>query len=172
MGRLACLGSPAYRRVMLRVLAVSIWLGALAVLLAGFAPALARIMLHQEFPLLALGTVGTIVLAHKALGISRDRGFGGRKLFGDKPSWTLVVQLLLLVALFVFGLCLPEGRANGEICTKTLNGLSVQLSTTECLALRVRSLQFFAVSWLTFGWFAVVELVSGCCAGSLFKVIK
>jgi hypothetical protein len=143
---------------LLAIIVVAVWLLAAALFVATFIASLTLLLFWFDgWPVIA-ATFLVILVAKSALATSGLRGKELLQFFKGKQTWMFIVQLVLLALMFVLALSIPSGRANGDVCAKTVNGERIELSPGDCRTLRIRTLRFFTEAWMTVGWLGVVQL--------------
>jgi len=144
---------------LLAFIAAASWLAAFGLFVATFVSTLIPLTLQvDDWPLIAASLL-IIVLAKAALTSSGLRGKEVLTFFKGKPTSVFVVQVLLLGLWLGLGGWIPAGKANGDVCVRTEDGIRRELSAVECEFLRMRIVRCAAGSWMTIGWLAVAQFV-------------
>jgi hypothetical protein len=144
---------------LLAFIAAVSWLAAFGLFAATFVSTLVPLTLQLDgWPFLAAALL-IIVLAKAALAASGLRGKEILKFFSGKPTSVFVVQVLLLGLWLGLGGWIPPGKANGDVCVRTEDGIDRELSAPECEFMRMRFVRCAAGSWMTIGWLAVAQFV-------------
>jgi len=143
----------------LAILALSIWLVAFGVFVASFVPLLATHLLPFSAELFVVGVFAVVILGKKALKASVLDGVGALKFYRNKPKWTWVVQILLILVLWAVLLVAPTGREINGKCAPGYSawGARVELTLVECNALRLGNLRGAMAALMVFGWVAVAQ---------------
>ncbi|HEY3254685.1 MAG TPA: hypothetical protein VGJ91_12080 [Polyangiaceae bacterium] len=145
-----------------------IWLVSLGLFLAGLGRgpglALEQLLFRGEFSALFVGHLIVVLLAVKALSAHRLAGQTPWRFYRDKPPWSGVVQMALLLLTLLLIITSPDGRVQRDLsgggvahCVHSVNGEFAPLDAAGCDALRLSGLRTAMAVWASLSWIAVTQ---------------